>query len=159
MANKFLKPVYQKVFDQPFSYGIFEDRLMMQKMVYLLQEEGVNIGHYGFEWYKHGPYSQALLDDMYAEDRTESVALNYTADAEERVNKLKMMFNDEEAKQGYGMKNWTECLASIHFLRKKELGSNTSEERVLQVLKGRKPHLDNDSLNKKAYKAISEFIA
>lgn len=159
MANKFLKPIYQKVFEQPFSYRTFEDRLMMQKMVYLLQEEGVNIGHYGFEWYKHGPYSQALLDDMYVEDKAESITLNYTVDAEERIKKLKVMFDDEEAKQGYGLKNWTECLASIHFLRKKELGSNVSEEYVLQVLKSRKPHLDNDSLNKKAYKAISEFVA
>ena len=62
MANKFLLPVYKKVFGESFSYGRFEDRLKMQKMVYLLQEEGVNIGHYGFEWYKHGPYSQVLLD-------------------------------------------------------------------------------------------------
>ena len=69
------------------------------------------------------------------------------------------MFHDEDAKQGYGIKNWTECLASIHFLRKKELGSNVSEEEVLEVLKARKPHLDNDSLNKKAYTAISKFIA
>ena len=56
MANKFLLPVYKKVFGESFSYGRFEDRLKMQKMVYLLQEEGVNIGLYVFDWYKYGPY-------------------------------------------------------------------------------------------------------
>ena len=158
MANKFIKPIFQKVFDRPFSYRTFEDRLMMQKMVYLLQEAGVNIGHYGFDWYKHGPYSQALLDDMYMEDKVESIEVNYTAEAQECIDKLKVMFHDKDAELEYGIKNWTECLASIHFLRKKELGSNVSEEAVLQILRDRKPHLDNDSLNRKAYKAIDEFV-
>lgn len=159
MANKFLKPIYQKVFDQPFSYRTFDDRLMMQKMVYLLQEAGVNIGHYGFDWYKHGPYSQALLDDMYMEDKVESIEINYSAEAEECINKLKVMFGDKDAESVYGIRNWTECLASIHFLRKKELGSNVSEETVLKILTDRKPHLNNDYLNRKAYKAIDEFVA
>ena len=118
MANKFLLPVYKKVFGQSFSYSSFDDRLKMQKMVYLLQEEGVNIGHYGFDWYKHGPYSQVLLDDMYKEDGNACIKLNYTSDAESRIERLKDIFNDSEAQEIYGMKNWTECLASIHFFKK-----------------------------------------
>lgn len=157
MANKFLLPVYQRVFGQSFSYGNFDDRLKMQKMVYLLQEEGVNIGHYGFDWYKHGPYSQVLLDDMYAENGTACIELNYTQEAEQRIGRIKDIFNDEEAKKDYGIKNWTECLASIHFLRKKEMGSNASEDEVLQVLTERKPHLNIDTLNRKAYKYIESL--
>lgn len=157
MANKFLLPVYKKVFDQPFSYGNFEDRLKMQKMVYLLQEEGVDIGHYGFDWYKHGPYSQVLLDDMYMENGSACIQLNYTPEAEKRIENLKKIFNDSEAQEKYGMKNWTECLASIHFLKNKEMGSSTSEEEVLQVLTKRKPHLNNDALNKKAYHLIEDL--
>lgn len=151
MANKFLLPTYKKVFGQSFSYGCFDDRLKMQKMVYLLQEQGVNIGHYGFDWYKHGPYSQVLLDDMYIEAGSVCVELKYTPEAEQRIERLKTIFFDEEAEEIYGMKNWTECLASIHFLKNKELGSNTSEEEVLRVLIQRKPHLNNSSLNRKAY--------
>lgn len=154
MANKFLLPVYKKVFGEPFSYGSFDDRLKMQKMVYLLQEEGVSIGHYGFDWYKHGPYSQVLLDDMYMENGTVCQELNYTPEAERRIERLKDIFNDTEAKEKYGMKNWTECLASIHFLRMKEMGSNASEEDVLRVLTQRKPHLGDDALNRKAYHLV-----
>jgi len=157
MANKFLLPVYKKVFDQQFSYGNFEDRLKMQKMVYLLQEEGVDIGHYGFDWYKHGPYSQALLDDMYMESGSACMGLNYTSEAKEGIENLKDIFNDVEANSIYGIRNWTECLASIHFLRNKEMGSNASEEEILQVLAKRKPHLDNDNLNKKAYRLINSL--
>ena len=55
------------------------------------------------------------------------------------------------------MKNWTECLASIHFLRMKEMGSNASEEEILQVLTDRKPHLNDDALNRKAYRLIENL--
>lgn len=157
MANKFLLPVYKKVFDEPFSYGSFDDRLKMQKMVYLLQEEGVNIGHYGFDWYKHGPYSQVLLDDMYMENGSACIELNYTQEAEQRIKRLKEIFSEEDAKEKYGMKNWTECLASIHFLRMKEMGSNASEDEVLQVLMDRKPHLNDAALNRRAYHLIEKL--
>lgn len=158
MANKFLLPVYKKIFGEPFSYGSFDDRLQMQKMVYLLQEEGVNIGHYGFDWYKHGPYSQVLLDDMYMENGTACIELNYTEEAKRLIEGLKDIFHDEEASEKYGMRNWTECLASIHFLKKKEMGSNASEDEVLQELAKRKPHLDDDFLNRRAYAIIEDFI-
>lgn len=157
MANKFLLPVYKKVFDQSFSYGSFEDRLKMQKMVYLLQEEGVNIGHYGFDWYKHGPYSQVLLDDMHMESGSDCIQLNYTPETEKRIENLKKIFNDSEAQTRYGMKNWTECLASIHFLKNKEMGSDATEEDVLHVLTKRKPHLNDDALNRKAYRLIDNL--
>lgn len=157
MANKFLLPVYKKVFGQSFSYSRFDDRLQMQKMVYLLQEEGVNIGHYGFDWYKHGPYSQVLLDDMYVEDGNECIKLNYTLHAETCIERLKDIFNDNEAQKIYGMKNWTECLASIHFLKNKEMGSNAKENDIILELTKRKPHLNNDILNRKAYMLINNL--
>lgn len=157
MANKFLLPVYEKVFGQHFSYGSFEDRLKMQKMVYLLQEQGLDIGHYGFDWYKHGPYSQVLLDDMYMENGREYIQLNYTPEAEKKIGHLKEIFNDSDAQAKYGMKNWTECLASIHFLRNKAMASNASEEEILHVLTKRKPHLNDDNLNRKAYQLIEKL--
>ncbi len=43
----------------------FGERLKLQKVVYLLQAFGVQLG-YGFGWYKYGPYSQDLVSDAYA---------------------------------------------------------------------------------------------
>jgi len=37
----------------PFQIGTFEDRLIMQKAVYLAQAAGVNLGYY-YHWYLHG---------------------------------------------------------------------------------------------------------
>ncbi len=44
--------------------GSFGERLRLQKVVYLLQGFGVQLG-YGFGWYKYGPYSQDLVSDAY----------------------------------------------------------------------------------------------
>ncbi len=68
MANRSLLPVYKMLYGRNFYYGNFDQRLEMQKAVYLLQDMGVPIGDYGFRWYQHGPYSQNLQDDMYYED-------------------------------------------------------------------------------------------
>ena len=58
---------------------------------------------------------------MYIENGTTSMTVNYSPDAENCIEKLKYIFNDEEAKTKYWITNWTEWLASIHFLKKKEM--------------------------------------
>lgn len=41
-----------------------EERLKLQKTIYLLQAYGLKLG-YGFSWYRYGPYSQDLVYDAY----------------------------------------------------------------------------------------------
>ena len=48
-----------------------EDRLKLQKTIYLLQANGLQLG-YGFSWYRYGPYSQDLVQDAYLVLRAES---------------------------------------------------------------------------------------
>ena len=64
MANNLLKPVFKSIFNKEFNASEFEDRLEMQKAVYLLQNMGISVGDYRFLWYKHGPYSQTLQNDI-----------------------------------------------------------------------------------------------
>lgn len=55
-----------------FSMDTFDDRLRLQKFIYLLQAYGVYLG-YDFSWYLRGPYCSSLatdgfiLDDIYAD--------------------------------------------------------------------------------------------
>lgn len=44
--------------------GSTEERLKLQKTIYLLQTYGLRLG-YGFSWYRYGPYSQDLVYDAY----------------------------------------------------------------------------------------------
>ena len=43
----------------------FDDRLICQKKIYLLQSLGTNLG-YTYNWYVRGPYSPALTTYIYA---------------------------------------------------------------------------------------------
>ncbi|MEG0836180.1 MAG: hypothetical protein RR413_12135, partial [Christensenellaceae bacterium] len=58
--------VFQDVMGRTANFGSFEDRLEMQKIVYLIYELGVSCGDFSFRWYKHGPYSQQLQNVMIA---------------------------------------------------------------------------------------------
>lgn len=49
----------------------FNDRLILQKTIYLMEHFGLNIGYY-FSWYLRGPYSPALARDAYEIAKTYS---------------------------------------------------------------------------------------
>jgi uncharacterized protein YwgA len=50
----------------PPSIQTFDDRLILQKTVYLIQQLGVPLG-YSYSWYIRGPYSRDLTADAFAE--------------------------------------------------------------------------------------------
>jgi len=49
----------------PVSMSSFDERLALQKAIYLAQQMGVNLG-YQFSWYLRGPYSKDLTSDAYS---------------------------------------------------------------------------------------------
>ena len=157
MANKYLDTVYQQVFDKAFDYSEFDNRLEMQKVIYMLQELGAPIGNYGFRWYKHGPYSQELLDDMYVIPTTCSNSISFSVDAQKGIQSVKNIINIGKDSI-YGSANWAECVASILYLRKYVFSSSAKEDDILEELKERKPHLSDDTLNEKAYNLVNEYF-
>ena len=91
----------------------FDNRLILQKTIYLLQAFGLNVG-YSFNWYLRGPYSPDLSRTTYL------VASNYDPEASAQ-------FCDEKSEKRFceflafiGTKKndqvWLETVASIHFL-------------------------------------------
>ena len=44
MANRYLLPVYNEIYGRDFDYSNFDQRMEMQKAIYLLQDMGVQIG-------------------------------------------------------------------------------------------------------------------
>ena len=159
MANRYLLPVYAYIFDEPFNYSSFAKRLKMQKAIYLLQEMGVPVGDYGFTWYKHGPYSQRLLDDAYcAIDNGTALNLDIlTSDNRRAINQLKDILTAPSAQ--YSISDWCECIASIHYLRQKMLPRSCSDEQVISSLERRKPHLNDHHANMKALGFVNYLFA
>jgi len=160
MANRYLIPVYSYIFDEPFSYSSFDMRLKMQKVVYLLQEMGVPISDYGFSWYKHGPYSQSLLDDAHNARSNESVPdlSSLSSDNRLAMEKLKHILTVPE-NTAYSLADWCECVASIHYLRQNVLPRSCKDDDILTTLVCKKAHLKDNMANEEALARVKALFS
>ena len=153
MANRYLLPIYKMLFNQPFSYSDFEQRMEMQKGVYLLQNMGVPVGDYGFRWYLHGPYSQSLQDDMFYEDGKPTANLSLSIENANSITRLHDVINSTKRGE-YSLSAWAECLASLLYLRNNIMSSSASEEDVVNELEKRKTYLNRRDINLSAYREL-----
>lgn len=157
MANRYLLHVYKTLYEHDFDYSEFENRLKMQKAVYLLQDMGVPVGDYGFRWYLHGPYSQNLQDDMHYESARGMASLTLSKEYTDSIDRLHAVIHSEK-RGSYSVRNWVECLASLHYLRENLLDFNATEDEVVQELENRKTHLSDHNTNVAAYCLIEELF-
>lgn len=153
MANKNLLSVYKKLYEKDFDYGSFDQRLEMQKGIYLLQDMGVPVGSYGFRWYQHGPYSQSLQDDMYYEKGQNYENVQFSKEHAGRIEQLHNVIKDSR-RGTYIVSYWVECLASLHYLRENVLSFSSSTEEVVGELEKRKPYLSNREINLAAFDLV-----
>jgi uncharacterized protein YwgA len=102
----------------PFQINTFEDRLILQKAVYLAQAAGVNLGYY-YHWYLHGPYSPSLTRDEYAlgyelsQDINDSEGWKLDDESAGRLKKLQNLIPKGNRTE---VRKKLELLASVHFL-------------------------------------------
>ena len=158
MANKYLLPVFDEIYGEGFRYSDFNQRMEMQKAIYLLQNMGVPVGEYGFRWYLHGPYSQSLQDDMYYENGIKYKKIILSKEYAESVKKLRELVGSEK-KGRYSVANWVECLASIHYLKHNVLSFSASDKDVVEELEKRKSHLNDHAANMNACQLVEESFA
>ena len=94
----------------------FEDRLICQKAIYLVQVAGVNLGYY-YQWYLYGPYCRSLTKDEYAvsdrlaRDIDDSQGWTLDSTSQDRLQTLKQLFDNKSE-----LSRRLELLASVHFL-------------------------------------------
>jgi hypothetical protein len=106
--------------DQMLELDSFDQRLMVQKKVYLTQLTGLDLA-YRFGWYLHGPYSRELTRDAFrlkeemelGERDFENETLS--AYARKRVEQAPKIWANKP--DGIGDDDWLELLASLHYLR------------------------------------------
>lgn len=116
--------------DFDFSMDTFDDRLLLQKFIYLLQAHGIYLG-YDYSWYLRGPYCSTLatagfmLDGFYdmmpdgKQDKTEGFANNVVR---KRFEKFTKFIKGKERNV-----NFLEAAASLHFLLNTGMASNHTE--------------------------------
>lgn len=144
MSKELLKPVYERLYGEKFDAFSFEKRMEMQKAIYILQEAGIRVGDYDFLWYKHGPYCQSLQDDILCLNGIPDIAIRYSEDAKEVIERVKKVFH---MKVEYPRSAWVECLASLQYLRANIFPLNASKEDIVKHLMTKKPHLCDKDTN------------
>lgn len=125
------------------SIASVDDRLRLQKAIYLSQAAGINLG-YHYSWYVKGPYSPGLTQDYYklsealaADDKThEGMVLN--ASLMGNLARVRQILNTPEG-VNTSKPSWYEALASIHFLI---ATSGYTVDKSREHLKMVKPHLN-----------------
>ncbi len=119
-----------------------EDRVRVQKAVYLGQLFGVDLG-YRFSWYLRGPYSSKLTKDYYeVEDAIKTGEVDYKEmtlkpSIREKLAAVSPLLKKPESIP-LESEAWLELVASYHYLRKVR---GYSQDEALTTFKEEKPSL------------------
>jgi uncharacterized protein YwgA len=143
--------LYQRIFGNDIDMGSFDSRIKLQKLVYILKSEGINLG-YDFTWYIRGPYSSDLADDGFHFSNGDGMIPKYNITDEDRtvldrLTRVTHLIRDS---------NTAELVASFLFL-KSNYGNGTAQE-----LMTRKPRFTaNQILNimSEWYRATNNQLA
>lgn len=140
----------------PFQINTFEDRLILQKAVYLAQATGVNLGYY-YHWYLHGPYSPSLTRDEYAigfehdQDVDDSEGWKLDDESTGRLEQLKNLIPKGNRPE---VRKKLELLASVHFLiNRRQVRQNDARE-IAETLK----RFNKNFSEEEVQKALRELI-
>ena len=141
----------------PFRINIFQDRLIMQKAVYLAQAAGVNLGYY-YHWYLYGPYSPSLTRDEYAiamaisADMDESNEWKLDDKSSQRLENIKGIFAEPDRDK---LAKNLELLASVHFLIDRRQVSKVDTRRIIATL----ARFNKDFSEEDVQKALGELVS
>ncbi len=121
------------------SIASFAERKRMQKITYLLEQFGVNLG-FDFDWYLHGPYSTTLTRVLYKKDPQDLDRLvpNKSDDIKKIENLKKFLGSDIKSS------NTLELIVSLHYLMTLGKSVKKSDEEILKLFLKLKPFFSED---------------
>jgi uncharacterized protein YwgA len=143
-----LRRIYSK-----FDMVLFSDRLKLQKIIYLLQQSGINLG-YTFSFYHYGPYCTELAKEGFSIkdfDKTKEVGFE---DKQIEDKFQQFMKKIDEHKNDV---LWLEIASSIHLLKK--IYPHKSEQEIISDIKNKRGELkDKEEDIKKVWNDITGWI-
>ena len=105
----------------------FNDKLAVQKITYLAQEEGIDLG-YEFQWYIRGPYCKQVSEDAHTAINNNSTESSNNVDLKqikEFGEKFNPYLNDTD---------WLEIAASILYLKNKNYADDKLDKIIDYLL-------------------------
>ena len=136
--------VFQKM---AISKDSFDDRLICQKKIYLLQSLGTDLG-YTYNWYVHGPYSPSLTNYVYNNlevlSSNDFSGYNLSTSAEKNIKVVNSLLEDRRS--DFEIASWYEVLASLLYIfNNRESWKIDSEEKTLyHTLTEQKPKYNEE---------------
>lgn len=127
-----------------FDISTLNDRIIVQKKIFLTQKLGVNLGYY-FSWYIHGPYCPQLTEDVYecvpiGEKYFEKYSIIDEAKVVvEQVNQIAQLAKEA----GMMEPQWLELVTSLVFWHE-----GTTEEAAIKNVKAYKPQFTDSDIHK-----------
>lgn len=149
-----LNAVFGNVYGTKFQADCIDDRVKLQKAVFLMRERGISCGDYEFVWDQYGPFSAELSDDMKMEVDASELPVEFNQEATVIMECLKRAF---AYKTTYSVRYWVEAIASLLYLKQYVYPSYTDEE-IIQVLECKKADLNSHNENIKAMKVLKEIL-
>lgn len=131
-----------KTLDYPLSLETFDNRMAIQKVIYLCQAAGVHLG-YRYNWYLRGPYSPDLTRDAFALRSIRNSEFDDTMGCkldDESILKLGNIKPLWQAKPEGDRPCWLELLASVLFLRRSYDGRGKDAAGLQQILVRNEKH-------------------
>jgi len=144
MVNNLLSFLVKKF---GISNSSFNDRIISQKMIFILQEMGLGT-NYNFKWYLYGVYSSELAQDIFEGNYGGE---KITKEKEEILLKFSSLI-----KEDINNPSFLETLSSIiYFLKNNPF---LSKEEVFNKLGDLKPHLKDLEQFNRAYLLSQEIL-
>ncbi|MBC8500687.1 MAG: hypothetical protein ISS25_00555 [Nanoarchaeota archaeon] len=134
MNSLALGGVLKRIYEH-FDMQSFSNRLRVQKVIYLLQGVGINLG-YSYSWYIYGPYSTGLTRDAFQITNFKNVKpIGFVEPSTEK--KFQEFTKKIKQKNDF----WLEVASSIHFL--KELYPNKTKSSIINEIQNKRTKFNN----------------
>lgn len=119
----------------------FEDRLKIQKTLYLLQSFGIYLG-YDFSWYLRGPYCTSLTTNAFAlEDIYDDIPKDTKVKFKDS-NKQKLFINFLKLVKGKSIDE-LEIIALLHYLKQ----IKGDDDKIKKVVENKQKRFTENQVN------------
>lgn len=137
--------------EQEPSVDTFSDRKKLQKLVYLIENFGIDLG-FRFSWYVFGPYSSKLTRVMFDKDQGTSSKLSSIPNLKDKIMNLKKFLGDDITSS-----NKLELLASVHYIACLVEDPASRKTEIFNIIGEQKPQFTKEEVEN-AYSRIITIL-
>lgn len=152
--QKLLNTLFETVYSREFRSHEVDDRILLQKAVFLMREVGVSCGKYFFVWDNYGPFSSELSDDMKVTVDPDEENMQFNDRAKAVIKELSELFSSNSE---YEQRRWVEAIASLKYM-KDYMYPLYDDEKLIAELENRKEYLSLHEENQNAMRALNSFM-